>query len=58
MKIYEEEYYRSKPLVNMSDDMVRIKINLTRMEYRRIKSDLLKLIHSVRINPKLEQFDD
>jgi len=48
MKILKEETFRSKPLVNMTDDMVRVTIQLTRNEWRQAKRDVLKAIHKVR----------
>ena len=49
MKVFKEETYRSEPRVNMTDDMVRITINLTRHEYRAIKQQLIKMLAKVRI---------
>ena len=34
MKIIQKLSYRSKPLVNQDDDMVRLVIDMTKREYR------------------------
>ena len=49
MKILKEETFRSKPLVNMTDDMVRVTIQLTRNEWRQAKREVLEAIHKVRM---------
>jgi len=40
MKILEEWPYRSKPFVNMTDDMIRVTLLMTRNEWRKSKSIL------------------
>lgn len=42
LKIIEEQIYRSKPLVNITDDMVRVTLTLTRNEWREVKKYLKK----------------
>ena len=37
LKILKEETFRSKPLVNMTDDMVRVTISFTRREWHKVK---------------------
>jgi hypothetical protein len=37
MKIINKEYYRSKPMVNMTDDLVRITITAKRHELRELE---------------------
>jgi hypothetical protein len=41
ISIVKEESYRSKPQVNMSDDMVRVVITLPKREWPILKRDLL-----------------
>lgn len=54
MKVFKEEYYRSKPLVNMTDDMVRITIHLPIYQWRRHKQRFIELLHKIRIDKKGE----
>jgi len=49
MKVFKEETYRSKPLVNMTDDMVRITINLPINQWRKNKQRFIELLHKIRI---------
>lgn len=37
IKIVKEETFRSKPLVNMDDDMVRVTIHIKRNMWRELK---------------------
>ena len=37
MKIIKKETYRSSPMVNMSDDMVRVVLTMTRNEWRELE---------------------
>jgi len=50
MKIFTEETYRSKPLVNMTDDMVRITIHLPINQWRIYKQRFIELLHKIRMN--------
>ena len=49
MKIFTEETYRSKPLVNMTDDMVRITIHLPIIQWRIHKQKFIELLHKIRM---------
>jgi hypothetical protein len=48
-EVFTEETYRSRPFVNMTDDMVRITINLPLREWWRYKSRFIELLHRIRI---------
>ena len=42
VKIIKEETYRSKPVVNITDDYVRVTLTCSRNEWHMIKKELLK----------------
>jgi hypothetical protein len=46
--ILTEDPYRSQPLVNMDDDMIRITINLPIIQYRRFKQQFIELLAKIR----------
>ena len=42
VKIIKEETYRSKPVVNITDDYILVTLTCSRNEWRMIKKELLK----------------
>jgi len=38
--VLKEETYRSKPLVNISDDMIRVTLTMSRREWRTVKKQI------------------
>ena len=46
IEILKEETYRSKPTLNMTDNMVRVTLICSRNEWREIKRHLTSAMHS------------
>jgi hypothetical protein len=46
IKVLKEEAYRSNPMVNMTDDMVRITFTCSRNKWHEIKRHITNAIHS------------
>ena len=46
IEILKEETYRSKPMLNMTDNMVRVTLICSRNEWREIKRHLTSTMHS------------
>ena len=42
-KLVSETTFRSKPMVNMTDDMVKVELVMSRNDWRRIKKSLKNL---------------
>jgi hypothetical protein len=58
LKIFTEEYYRSEPMVNMDDDMVRITIHLPLTQWRPNKQEFINLLHKIRLGQRIPRIMD